>query len=78
VSTKTERVTVEWVDRSGIWYIAAIAGGPLPLLALPKAAGEPEAGPLRSRHRQGAIGGRPDGTGAFEPDHLRSQEVPVL
>lgn len=36
VSTKTERQTIEWVDKAGVWYIAAISGGPLPLLALPK------------------------------------------
>ncbi|HEY3448029.1 MAG TPA: hypothetical protein VGK67_16855 [Myxococcales bacterium] len=44
VSTKTERVTIEWVDRSGVWYAAAITGGPLPLVALPKAAPEADGG----------------------------------
>jgi len=44
VTTRTERVTVEWVDRSGVWYVAAITGGPLPLTALPQAASEADAG----------------------------------
>ena len=35
VTTKTERVTLEWVDRDGVWYAAAIVGGPLPLSAPP-------------------------------------------
>ncbi|MGC4117172.1 MAG: hypothetical protein QM765_21945 [Myxococcales bacterium] len=44
VSTKTERVTVEWVDRAGIWYVAAVTNGPLPLLAIPQAPAEADAG----------------------------------
>jgi len=37
VTTRTDRVTVEWVDREGTWYVAAITGGPLPLAAPPSA-----------------------------------------
>lgn len=33
-TTKTERVTVEWVDKNGTWFAAAITGGPLPLTGL--------------------------------------------
>ena len=45
VTTRTDRVTVEWVEREGIWYAAAIAGGPLPLVAQPpKPAEQPAAG----------------------------------
>jgi len=36
VTTRTDRVTVEWVDRDGTWFAAAVTGGPLPLVALPK------------------------------------------
>ena len=42
ISTKTERVTVEWVDREGVWFVNSIKGGPLPLVAPPPPA--PDAG----------------------------------
>lgn len=35
ITTRTERVTVEWVEREGIWFIFSVQGGPLPLAAPP-------------------------------------------
>ena len=35
ISTKTESMTVLWVQKNGSWMIASIVGGPLPLLPVP-------------------------------------------
>lgn len=46
VTTQTDRVIVEWVDREGSWFIASIKNGPLPLDPPPQAdAGTPPPGP---------------------------------
>ena len=39
VTAKTDRVTVEWVDRGGVWFVLAVKKGPLPLEAPPEADG---------------------------------------
>jgi hypothetical protein len=31
VTTRTDRVIVEWVERAGSWYVLSITSGPLPL-----------------------------------------------
>jgi hypothetical protein len=36
VTTKRERMTVEWVERGGTWYVQSVKGGPLPLEAAPE------------------------------------------
>ena len=36
VTTKNDRVTAEWVERGGTWYVKSIKNGPLPLEAAPE------------------------------------------
>ena len=42
VTTRTDRVTLEWVSRGGVWFVNSIKSGPLPLDAPSPDAGMPD------------------------------------